>query len=59
MNLSPENKIAGVLAPLFALRSEHDLGIGDVETLREFIEWAREIGFQGRAAAADQRNRRR
>jgi 4-alpha-glucanotransferase len=44
--LSPENKIAGVLAPLFALRSRHGLGIGDVETLREFIEWAREIGFR-------------
>src|SRR5437667_7938268 len=46
MNLSPENKIAGVLAPLFALRSQHGLGIGDVETLREFMEWAREIGFR-------------
>ncbi len=46
MNLSPENKIAGVLAPLFALRSQHGLGIGDVGTLREFIEWAREIGFR-------------
>src|SRR5512133_1169961 len=46
MNLSPENKIAGVLAPLFALRSQTGLGIGDVATLREFIEWAREIGFR-------------
>ena len=46
MTLSPENKIAGVLAPLFALRSQHGLGIGDVGTLREFIEWAREIGFR-------------
>jgi len=46
MNLSPENKIAGVLAPLFALRSQHGLGIGDVGTLREFIEWSREIGFR-------------
>jgi 4-alpha-glucanotransferase len=45
MNLVPENKIAGVLAPLFALRSENDLGIGDVATLRELIVWAREIGF--------------
>ena len=45
MNLSPEDKIAGVLTPLFALRSEHGLGIGDVATLREFIEWASEIGF--------------
>jgi 4-alpha-glucanotransferase len=45
VNLSPENKIAGVLTPLFALRSEKGLGIGDVATLREFIEWARGIGF--------------
>src|SRR5881397_1587461 len=46
MNLLPENKIAGLLAPLFALRSQQGLGIGDVGTLREFIEWAREIGFR-------------
>jgi 4-alpha-glucanotransferase len=46
MLLSPENKMAGVLAPLFALRSQHGLGIGDVGTLREFIEWTREIGFR-------------
>jgi 4-alpha-glucanotransferase len=31
--------------PLFALRTENDLGIGDVATLREFIEWAGAIGF--------------
>src|SRR6266480_3768521 len=46
VNLSPENKVAGVLTPLFALRSEKGLGIGDVATLREFIVWAREIGFR-------------
>ena len=46
MNLSPEKKIAGVLAPLFGLRSENDLGIGDVAVLREFIDWAAEIGFK-------------
>ena len=45
MNLSPENKIAGILTPLFALRSEKGLGIGDVATLREFIVWTRETGF--------------
>src|SRR5437868_11148877 len=45
MSLVPENKIAGILTPLFALRSEKGLGIGDVATLREFIEWARGIGF--------------
>jgi 4-alpha-glucanotransferase len=46
MNLSPEKKIAGILAPLFGLRSESDLGIGDVAVLREFIDWAAEIGFK-------------
>jgi 4-alpha-glucanotransferase len=45
MNLSPEEKIAGVLAPLFALRTESDLGIGDLEGLRQFIDWAAGIGF--------------
>jgi len=46
VNLSPDQRIAGVLAPLFALRGENDLGIGDVGTLREFIEWASENGFR-------------
>src|SRR5215469_9137715 len=46
MNLSPEKKIAGVMAPLFGLRSENDLGIGDVSVLREFIDWAAETGFK-------------
>src|SRR6478672_11927951 len=46
MKLSPEDKIAGVLAPLFALRRENDLGIGDLEALRQFIDWAAEIGFK-------------
>src|SRR5438093_12908800 len=45
MNLFPENKIAGILTPLFALRSEKGLGIGDVATLRELIVWSREVGF--------------
>src|ERR1700730_18450681 len=46
MNLSPEKKIAGVLAPLFALRRENDLGIGDLAALREFIDWTAETGFK-------------
>jgi 4-alpha-glucanotransferase len=46
MNLSPDKKIAGVLVPLFALRGENDLGIGDLAALREFIDWASEIGFK-------------
>jgi 4-alpha-glucanotransferase len=46
MNLSPDQKVAGVLAPLFALRTENDLGIGDLEALRQFIDWAASIGFK-------------
>ena len=46
MNLSPEKKIAGVLVPVFALRGEDDLGIGDVAALLEFIDWVAEIGFK-------------
>lgn len=45
MDLSPEKKIAGILAPLFALRTDDDLGIGDVDGLRQFIDWARDLGF--------------
>ena len=59
MNLSPNEKIAGVLAPLFALRTEDDLGVGDVGGLRQFIDLGRTPRFQTRAAPADQRNRRR
>src|SRR5213593_4859745 len=46
MQLSPDKRIAGILAPLFGLRSENDLGIGDVAVLREFIDWMAEIGFK-------------
>ena len=46
MILSPNEKLAGILAPLFALRTEDDLGIGDVNALREFILWSRGIGFR-------------
>lgn len=46
MNLSTDKKIAGVLAPLFALRTENDLGIGDLDALRQFIDWAAGVGFR-------------
>src|SRR2546422_3446299 len=45
MTLTPEKLLAGLLAPLFALRGENDLGIGDVGALREFVDWAAEAGF--------------
>src|SRR6266550_3704992 len=46
MNLSPEKQIAGILAPLFALRTDEDLGIGDVGALRQFIDLAADAGFR-------------
>ena len=45
LTLHPDHRIAGVLAPLFALRSKNDLGVGDVGCLRELVDWAAETGF--------------
>jgi len=45
MDLTPDKPLAGLLAPLFALRGEHDLGVGDVGALREFVDWAARHGF--------------
>jgi 4-alpha-glucanotransferase len=44
-NLTPEQRIAGVLVPVFALRSKDDLGVGDIGGLRWFIDWAAKAGF--------------
>jgi 4-alpha-glucanotransferase len=46
MKLTPEEKIGGVLAPLFALRTEEDLGVGNVTALREFVDWASGWGLR-------------
>src|SRR5438093_9992571 len=46
MDLTPEKSIAGVLAPLFAIRSKNDLGVGDVETMRQLVDWAAATGFR-------------
>ncbi|MBI4027207.1 MAG: 4-alpha-glucanotransferase [Verrucomicrobia bacterium] len=32
-------KRAGILTPVFALRSENDLGIGDTQCVREMLDW--------------------
>ena len=45
MNLDLDHRIAGVLVPIFAIRGEGDLGIGDAVSLVELIDWAAEIGF--------------
>ena len=41
----PEQRIAGVLAPVYALREAGDLGIGDTHALVTFIDWAADHGF--------------
>lgn len=46
MDLTPDQKLAGILAPLFALRGANDLGIGDVGALRELAVWSAQNGFR-------------
>lgn len=46
MTLSPDQRHAGLLVPLFALRGRRDLGIGDVAALRELIAWTANLGFR-------------
>ncbi len=45
LSISPEKKLAGVLAPLFSLRGAHDPGIGDLAALEELIGWAANHGL--------------
>ena len=45
LELNPENKIAGVLTPAFAVRGAKDLGIGDTEAMQELISWAARQGL--------------
>jgi 4-alpha-glucanotransferase len=39
MKLSPMQSLAGILEPVFAIRTEDDLGIGDTEGVRQMIDW--------------------
>ena len=39
MKLSPTQSLAGILEPVFAMRTEEDLGIGDTEGVRQMIDW--------------------
>jgi 4-alpha-glucanotransferase len=45
MKLSPDRLLAGVLEPVFAIRTEHDLGIGDTEGVRQMIDWCHRHGL--------------
>ena len=46
LNFSPDHRVAGILAPVFAVRSDNDLGCGDTHSLCEFIDWVAELGFR-------------
>jgi len=39
MKLSPAQSLAGILEPVFAIRTEDDLGIGDTEGVRQMVDW--------------------
>jgi 4-alpha-glucanotransferase len=39
MKLCPSQSLAGILEPVFAIRTEEDLGVGDTEGVRQMIDW--------------------
>jgi 4-alpha-glucanotransferase len=45
MKLSPDKKLAGILCPVFSMRTENDLGIGDTEGARQMIDWCHRHGI--------------
>jgi 4-alpha-glucanotransferase len=45
MKLHPDKKLAGILEPVFAIRTETDLGIGDTDGVRQMIDWCHRHGL--------------
>src|SRR5689334_6871544 len=45
MKLNLEKKTAGLLVPVFAIRTEDDLGVGDTDGVKQMIEWCARHGF--------------
>lgn len=41
---SSEKRLAGILMPAFSPRRDGDLGIGDTEALRQWVDWAADHG---------------
>ena len=41
----PNWKCAGVVVPVFSLRSNHSFGVGDFGDLKEMISWAQSVGM--------------
>lgn len=46
MDLSLDHPIAGLLVPIFAVRGQGDLGIGDTVSMAELIDWTADLGFR-------------
>jgi len=42
---SMNRRLAGILIPVFSIRGENDLGIGDTAGLRAFVNFAAAMGF--------------
>src|SRR3989454_1994785 len=45
MKLSPKQPLAGILEPVFAIRTDEDLAIGDTEGVRQMIDWCHRHGL--------------
>jgi len=45
MKLSPAQSLAGILEPVFAIRTEDDLGVGDADGVRQMIDWCARHGL--------------
>jgi 4-alpha-glucanotransferase len=45
MTLNPAQPLAGILEPVFAIRTEDDLGIGDTAGVRQMIDWCHRHGL--------------
>ncbi|MFM2082236.1 MAG: hypothetical protein RL380_927 [Verrucomicrobiota bacterium] len=45
MKLSPDQLLAGILEPTFAIRTDTDLGIGDTDGVRQMIDWCARHGL--------------
>ncbi|HWD17850.1 MAG TPA: 4-alpha-glucanotransferase [Verrucomicrobiae bacterium] len=45
MKLSPDHSLAGILEPVFAIRTENDLGIGDTDGIRQMVDWCHRHGL--------------
>jgi 4-alpha-glucanotransferase len=45
MKLNPDQKLGGILEPVFAIRTEDDLGVGDTDGVRQMIDWCHQHGL--------------